>query len=426
MVVQRAVSSMDAVRPKMERSRKRSRLIAVAVVAAVLGCGAVWLMVLKPAAPTVERGLVLIDTVKRGSMLRQVRGVGTLVPEEIRWIASRTAGRVDRVLLRPGAVVTEESVILVLTNPEVEQAAANAESQLTAVEAELVNLNVTLEREVLAAESALASARAEREQSRLRAELNEELFKQGLLSSVDYKLSRVNAEHAATRLEIEEKRFKFARESIAPQLAVKQAEVARLRAQAKLRQDELASLSVRAGMKGVLQVLPVEIGSQVQTGVNLARVADPTRLKAQIRIAETQTRDIQIGQRVSIDTRNGLIEGAVERIDPSVQNSTVAVDVTLSGELPRGARPDLSIEGVIEIERLDDVLYVTRPAFGQESGVVGLFKLEADGVHAALTRVTLGRSSVGLVEIVEGVQSGDRLILSDMSQWSAHDRIKLQ
>ncbi len=401
-------------------------MIAGAVVAAVVGCVGVWLAVLKPAAPTVERGLVLIDTVKRGSMLRQVRGVGTLVPEEIRWIASRTAGRVDRVLLRPGAAVTEESVILILTNPEVEQAAANAESQLIAVEAELVNLKVTLEREVLAAESALASARAEREQSRLRAELNEELFKQGLLSSVDYKLSRVNAEHAGTRLEIEEKRFTFARESIAPQLAVKQAEVSRLRAQAKLRQDEVASLSVRAGMRGVLQVLPVEIGSQVQTGVNLARVADPTRLKAQIRIAETQTRDIQVGQGVSIDTRNGLIEGVVERIDPSVQASTVAVDVSLSGELPRGARPDLSVEGVIEIERLDDVLYVTRPAFGQERGAVGLFKLEADGVHASLTRATLGRSSVNLVEVVEGLQPGDRVILSDMSQWSAHERIKLQ
>lgn len=417
---------MDAVRPKAERSRRRSRMIAGGVGAAVVGCVGVWLAVLKPAAPTVERGLVLIDTVKRGSMLRQVRGVGTLVPEEIRWIASRTAGRVDRVLLRPGAAVTEESVILILTNPEVEQAAANAESQLIAVEAELVNLKVTLEREVLAAESALASARAEREQSRLRAELNEELFKQGLLSSVDYKLSRVNAEHAGTRLEIEEKRFTFARESIAPQLAVKQAEVSRLRAQAKLRQDEVASLSVRAGMRGVLQVLPVEIGSQVQTGVNLARVADPTRLKAQIRIAETQTRDIQVGQRVSVDTRNGLIDGAVERIDPSVQASTVAVEVTLSGELPRGARPDLSVEGVIEIERLDDVLYVTRPAFGQESGAVGLFKLEADGVHASLTRATLGRSSVNLVEVVQGLQAGDRVILSDMSQWSAHERIKLQ
>lgn len=417
---------MDAVRPKFERSRKGMHLVVGAGVVAVLGCVVFGLMVLKPAAPTVERGLVLIDTVKRGSMLRQVRGVGTLVPEKIRWIAARTAGRVDQVLLRPGAAVTEESVILVLANPEVEQAAANAESQLTAVEAELVNLNVTLEREVLAAESALAGAWAESEQARLRAELNEELFAQGLLSSVDHKLSRVNAEHAGTRLKIEEKRLKFARDSIAPQLAVKQAEVARLRAQAKLRRDEVASLSVRAGMRGVLQVLPVEIGAQVQMGTNLARVADPTRLKAEIRIAETQTRDIQVGQRVSIDTRNGFIEGAVERIDPSVQNNTVAVDVILGGELPRGARPDLSIEGVIEIERLDDVLHVTRPAFGQEGGPVGLFKLEGDGVHAALTRVTLGRSSVGSVEIVQGLQAGDRVILSDLSQWSAQERIKLQ
>ena len=417
---------MDVARPKSERSGKRKRLAVGGIVAVALGCIAVPLVLLKPAAPTVERELVLIDTVKRGSMLRQVRGAGTLVPEEIRWIASRTAGRVDRVLLRPGAAVTEASVILILTNPEVEQAAMNADSQLTAAEAELVNLNVTLEREVLAAESALAGARAEGEQSRLRAELNEELFKQGLLSSVDHKLSRVNAEHAGARLGIEEKRFKFARESIAPQLAVKQAEVVRLRAQAKLRHDELASLSVRAGMRGVLQVLPVEIGSQVQTGVNLARVADPARLKAQIRIAETQTRDIQVGQPAVVDTRNGLIEGKVERIDPSVQNNTVAVEITLAGELPRGARPDLSVDGVIELERLDDVVYVSRPTFGQEGGPVGLFKLEADGVHASLTQATLGRSSVGLVEIVRGLQPGDRVILSDMAQWSAHDRIKLK
>ncbi len=416
---------MDIQRPDQSKARRKKRIL-IGVAGAVVLAGITFVLArLKPAAPTVERNLVWIDTVKRGPMVRQVRGTGTLVPEEIRWIAARTQGRVDRIVLRPGAIVEPESVLLVLSNPDVEQAAASAESQLKAAEAELVNLEVQLRSGVLASESAAASAQAAFEQTKLRAEVNEELFRDGLVSSLDMRLSKVTAQHAATANEIEKKRFAFAKDSIAPQLAVKAAQVDRFRADARLRRDEFNALSVRAGMRGVLQVLPVEVGAQVQPGANLARVADPARLKAQVHIAETQAKDILIGQLAQIDTRNGIVEGKVVRVDPSVQNGTVTVDITLTGDLPKGARPDLSVDGVIELERLDNVVFVGRPAFGQDRATVGIFKLDPEGVHAARTQVQLGRSSVNTIEIVGGLQPGDRVILSDMSQWDASPRIKL-
>lgn len=416
---------MDIPRPDQSKAKRKKRIVYSLVAVAALTGITVLLARLKPAAPTVERSLVWIDTVKRGEMRREVRGLGTLVPEEIRWIAARTQGRVDRIVLRPGAAVTPDSVILQLANPDVVQAAANADSQLKAAEAELLNLRVTLQSGVLAAESAAASAKADYEQSKLRAEVNEQLFKEGLVSALDLRLSKVTAEQAQTRNGIEQKRFAFAKESITPQLAVKEAEVDRFRAQAKLRHDELDALAVRAGMNGVLQLLPVEVGAQVQPGTNLARVADPTKLKAEIRIAETQAKDIQIGQMATVDTRNGVVQGTVARVDPSVQNGTVTVDVTLPAELPRGARPDLSVDGTIELERLDNVIFVGRPAFGQEKSKVSIFKLDAAGSYATRIPVGLGRSSVNYIEIVSGLQPGDRVILSDMSQWDANDRIKL-
>lgn len=416
---------MDIPRPDQKKAKRKKRILYVSAAAVALVGITVALGQLKPAAPTVDRNLVWIDMVKRGEMRREVRGLGTLVPEEIRWIAARTQGRVDRIVLRPGARVEPDSVILHLANPDVVQAAAHADSQLKAAEAELINLRVTLQSGVLAAESAAANAKAEFEQSKLRAEVNEELFKEGLVSALDLRLSRVTAEQAATRNQIEQKRYAFAKDSIAPQLAVKEAEVERFRAQAKLRHDELDALAVRAGMSGVLQLLPVEVGAQVQPGTNLARVADPTRLKAEIRIAETQAKDIQIGQLATVDTRNGVVQGTVARVDPSVQNGTVTVDVSLPAELPRGARPDLSVDGTIELERLDDVVYVSRPAFGQERSKVGIFKLDASGDYATRTQVTLGRSSVNTVEIVAGLEPGERIILSDMSQWDSADRIRL-
>lgn len=417
---------MDIQRPDQSKAKRRKRIIYGSVAALVLIGITVALAQLKPAAPSVEANLLWPDTVKRGQMLRQVRGLGTLVPEEIRWIAARTQGRVDKIVLRPGAQVTPDSVILILTNPDVEQAALSAESQLKASEAELLNLKSTLESQVLAAEVATASAKADYETSKLRAEVNAELFKDGLVSDLDRRLIAVTAEQAKTRHEIEQKRFAFAKNSTAPQLAVKEAEVERNRAQARLRRAEFDALTVRASMTGVLSALPVEVGAQVQPGTNIARVADPSKLKAEIRIAETQARDVQIGQLASIDTRNGVVEGKVGRIDPAVQNGTVTVDVFLTGELPRGARPDLSVDGTIELERLDNVVYVGRPAFGQENSTVGIFKIEPDGVYASRTQVKLGRSSVNTIEIVSGLQPGDRVILSDTSQWDAHDRIKLK
>lgn len=416
---------MDIPRPDQTKAKRKKRIMyavagVIALIAITIGLGR-----LKPAAPTVDRSVVLIDTVKRGEMRREVHGLGSLVPEEIRWIAARTQGRVDRIVLRPGAIVTTDSVILMLTNPDVQQAAAGADSELKAAEAELLNLRVTLQSGVLQAESAAASTKAEYEQAKLKAEVNDQLFKDGLVSALDLKLSKVTAEQAETRNQIEQKRYAFAKESTAPQLAVKEASVDRLRAQAKLRHDELDALSVRASMSGVLQVLPVEVGAQVQPGTNLARVADPTKLKAEVRIAETQAKDVQIGQRAIIDTRNGVVEGTVARVDPSVQNGTVTVDVSLPSELPRGARPDLSIDGTIELERLDNVVYVGRPAFGQEKSKVGMFKLDASGDYAVRTQVNLGRSSVNTIEVVSGLQPGDRVIVSDMSQWDATDRIKL-
>jgi HlyD family secretion protein len=413
---------MDIPRPNAAKEKRRKRIITASIVAVALIGVTFALARLKP---TVDRNLVWIGDVKRGPMVRQVRGLGTLVPEEIRWIAARTDGRVDRIVLRPGATVAPDSIILVLSNPTVVEAATSAESQLKSAEAELGNFKVTLQRGVLDAEAGLANAKSAFETNKLQAEVNDDLFKDGLVSNLELRRSKVAAEDASTLYEIEQKRYAFTKESIAPQLAVKDAEVDRIRAQAKLRRDEADALSVRAGMPGVLQVLPVEVGAQVQPGANLARVADPTRLKAEVRIAETQAKDIQIGQVASIDTRNGIVTGHVSRIDPSVQNGTVTVDVSLEGELPRGARPDLSVDGTIELERLDDVIYMGRPAFGQERSTVGIFKLDLDGNYATRTQVQLGRSSVNTIEIVNGLRPGDRVILSDMTQQDANERIRL-
>lgn len=416
---------MDIPRPSQAKAKLRRRIILISGGVLALAAITIGLARLKPAAPTVDRSLVWIDTVKQGDMVREVRGLGTLVPEDISWIAARTQGRVERIILRPGAIVKADSVILILSNPAVEQAAADADSQLKAGEAELTNLKVQLDRSVLDAESTAASVQAEYEQDKLRAQVNSELYKDGLLASLDNQLSQVTADEAATRNTIEQKKLAFERDSVAPQLAVKEAEVDRLRAQARLRHDDLDALHVKAGMDGVLQVLPVEVGAQVEPGANLARVADPTQLKAEVRIAETQAKDVRIGQPASIDTRNGIALGHVSRIDPSVQNGTVTVDVSLNRPLPDGARPDLSVDGTIQLERLDNVVYVGRPAFGQEDTTVGIFRLDASGSYAYRTRVKLGRGSVNSIEIDDGLRPGDRVILSDMTQWDANDRIRL-
>ena len=416
---------MDIARPSQARAKRRKRILLGAAAVIILTVITVALERLKPAAPTVDRSLVWIGTAKRGPMVRQVRGPGTLVPEDITWLAARTQGRVDRIILHPGAIVKPDSVILILNNPDVVQAASDAESQLKAGEAELANLKMTLEGAELNAESEAATARANFEQARMTAEVDQNLFKDGLVAELQLRLAKVNAEQSKELNSIAEKRYLFAKESTAPQLAVKQAEVDRLADQARLKRNEANALSVTAGMNGVLQVVPVEVGAEVQPGTNLARVADPTRLKAEVQIAETQAKDVQLGQRAEIDTRNGIATGTVSRIDPSVQNGTVTVDVALPRPLPSGARPDLSVDGTIELERLDDVVFVERPAFGQEKSTVEIFKLDPDGVYAARVPVALGRSSVNTIEIVKGLEPGDRVILSDMSQWDANERIKL-
>jgi HlyD family secretion protein len=416
---------MDIARPSQAKEKLRKRIILGVCAAAVLVGITVVLRRLKPAVPTVDRSLVWIDTVKRGPMIRQVRGPGTLIPVDIRWIAARTQGRVDRIDLLPGAQVEPDSVILVLSNPDVTQAAIDAVSQLKAEEAKLTNLKVQVESTVLQSESDAANARASYEQAHLQAEVNDQLFKDGLVSELEQRKSKVTAEQADEVNTIAQKKYAFAKDSVVPQLAVEQAEVDRLGAQAKLKLNEADALNVRAGMRGILQVVPVEVGAQVQPGTNLARVADPTRLKAEIEVAETQAKDVLIGQSADIDTRNGIASGKVSRVAPSVQNGTVTVEIALPGELPHGARPDLSVDGVVELEHLNDVVYVGRPAFGQEHTVAGIFKLDEDGSYATRTQVQLGRSSVNTIEIVKGLEPGDRVILSDMSQWDSHDRIRL-
>jgi HlyD family secretion protein len=380
---------------------------------------------LKPAAPSVERATVWTDTVKRGEMLRQVRGLGTLVPEDIRWIPAATQARVDRVVVRPGAVVQPNTIILELSNPESERDILDAEWQLKAGEAELANVRVKLESDFLTQRSAMAAIDADYRQAKLQAEVDQKLTSEGLTSELNFERSKVKAEVLSTRLEIEHKRLDIASDAVKAQLAVQQAKVEQLRALYHLRRSQHDSLHVRAGIAGVLQQVPVDVGQQVAPGTNLARVADPKRLKATIKIPEVQAKDVQIGQVAEIDTRNGVVPGRVSRIDPAVQNGTVTVDVSLEGALPQGARPDLSVDGTIEIERLADVLYVGRPVHGQPSSTVGIFKLVEGGKEAVRVQVKLGRSSVSTIEIVDGLKVGDQVVLSDMSNWDSFDRIRL-
>lgn len=379
---------------------------------------------LKPAAPSVDRATVWIDTVKKGSMIRQVRGSGTLVPEEIRWIPATTQGRVEKILLRPGANVTPDTVILELTNPELRQSVMDAQLGFGSAQAAYQNRKAELESQLLNQESDAANIEATFKQAALTLEANEQLYKDGLVSELQVKGFRGQVDELKNRLAIARKRLTIATEGVKSQLAPQAAEVDQRRANYELRVRQLDDLKVKAGMPGVLQLVPVEVGSQVAPGTNLARVANPTNLKAELRIAETQTKDIRIGQPAEIDTRNGIVQGRVSRIDPASSGGTVGVDVILEGALPAGARPDLSVDGTIRLEKLDDVIYVGRPAFGQELSTVTLFKLTPDGEAHRVT-VQLGRSSVNTIEIRQGLQPGDQVILSDMSTYDQFERIRL-
>jgi len=420
---------MDIARPDQARKRRRKRLL-LGLAGVVLIAGVtVGLAQLKPAAPTVERSSVWTDTVKRGQMLRQVRGNGTLVPEQIQFVQADTDGRVERILVLPGAEVKADTILLELSNPELKQATFDAEWQLKAAEAQLTKLKVQLESERLTQKAATATLKSEYEQARLEAEADAVLSKDGLVANLNAKRTQAKADDLGTRLQIEEERLKISEESAKAQVAVQEAELQKVRALLDLKQRQVAALQVRAGIGGVLQqigdTVTLQVGQRVTPSATLAKIVQPTKLKAEIKIAETQAKDVLIGQPAAIDTRNGIIPGRVVRVDPSVFNGTVTVDVKLEGPLPRGARPDLSVDGTIELERLDDVLYVGRPVQGQPESTVSVFKVINGGKEAVRIAVKLGRSSVSTIEVVEGLQSGDEVVLSDMSAWDNHERIKL-
>jgi HlyD family secretion protein len=418
---------MDIARPpEVAQQRKRRRIIIGVAVVLFLIVTTVALARLKPAAPSVDAGPLWIDTVKRGMMLRQVRGNGVLIPDEIRWVTALTDGRVERVLVQPGTAVTADTVLLELSNPQTEQAAMTADLDLRTAKAGYEVLKADLERELLAQRVVSAGVAADAAQAAMDADANEAMAKQGLISSIVLRQSKMRAETAAAREKMELQRLASTERTLAVRLDVQQAEVQRRQTMATLRRNEAVGLKVRAGVSGVLQEVPVEVGQRITPGTNLARVADPTRLRAQLQIAETQVKDVAIGQKAEIDTRNGITLGHVVRIDPAAKNGTVTVDVVLDQALPRGARPDMSVDGTIELERLVDVLYVGRPAFGQEQAKLSLFKLSADGTEATLTAVELGKNSVNAVEVKRGLNVGDRVVLSDMGQWDGYDRLRLR
>jgi HlyD family secretion protein len=414
---------MDIPRPSRPKTRK---YILYGVVLLIVLVTTVAVARIEPAAPTVDRAGIWTDTVRRGTMVRQVRGPGTLVPEQIRYISAVTAGRVERVLAQPGMQVTPETELLLLSNPDVQLQSMEAQRQVAGSEANLANLRATLENQRLTQEAAVATVRSQHREAERQAAANRQMAERGLIPQLDMRRSEDTAEELRTRLEIELQRLRFIEESMQAQLASQRSEVQRVRSLSTFQDAYVRSLTVTAGASGVLRELPLQEGEWVNPGTRLAVVVQPGRLRAELRIPETQARDVAVGQRATIDTRNGLVEGRVVRIDPAVQNGTVTVDVALEGELPRGARPDLSVDGTIEIERLENVLYAGRPAYGQAESTVGLFRVEPGGDDARRVNARLGRSSVNTIEIASGLQEGDVIILSDMSQWDGHERVRLR
>ena len=415
---------MDKPRPDQTRKKRIKRILySIIAIGAVTGV-TYGLSQLEPAAPRVERATLYPDTVQRGQMVRQVRGIGKLVPEEVRWIPAQSQGLVERILLEPGVLVTPGSIIVELSNPQLEQDTRNSELDIVAEEANLANLRVQLESSLLNQRAGAASVEAEFKRSQLQFEADSELHREGLKSDLDLNLSRVQSENVAERWDFEQQVMAMAARANEAQLAAAKTRLEQLRAVYQLKVDQLDRLRVRAGISGVLEQVPVEVGQQLSAGANVARVSEPSKLKAELAIPETQARDILIGQYVDVDTRNGIIPGTVIRIDPVVESGTVTVDVSLDGELPRGARPDLSVDGTIEIERLENVLYVGRPAYGQANSLVSMFRILETG-EAIRTTVQLGRTSVSEIEILGGLEVGDEVILSDMSSWDEFDRIQL-
>jgi len=419
---------MDIARPEFKLQKRRRQIILFGVGAVLVVAVSIGVMRLKPAAPSVERGTVWTDVVKRGPMLRQVRGPGSLLPvqEAVRQIPAETEATVVRIRVLPGTQVQADTVLLEMSNSQVEQAAIDAQLQLKAAEAEYQSLRVRLDSDLMTQKAGAATVNADYSQAQRQADTDKALYDLGVISGLAYKSSKGKADELTTRNDLEGQRLAINKKAIETQLAQEQAKVDQAGTLAALKQKQLDALRVRAGISGVLVDLPMQVGQHLQPGAMLAKVVQPEHLMAALKIAETQARDVQFGEPASIDTHNGVISGTVMRVDPAVQNGTVTVDVKLTGEMPRGARPDLSVDGTIDLERLDNVLYVGRPAFGQENSTISLFKLDTDGKEAVRVPVKVGRESVNSIQIFEGLHEGDTVILSDMSRWDKTDRIRLE
>jgi RND family efflux transporter, MFP subunit len=418
---------MDIARPEFKKQKRQRQIIVGAVAFVALAAATFGVSRLKPAAPSVERSTVWTDTVKRGPMLRQVRGLGSLVPSQefIRQIPAETDATVVRIRELPGSQVKADTIILEMSNPQVEQAALDARLQLKATQAALESMRVRVQSDLMNQRAAAATVTSDYSQAKLQADMNKELRDLGLTSELIYKNSQTKSEELAIRNSLEGERLDINRKAIDSQIAEQVAKVDQMRALAELKQKQLEALKVRAGIEGVLVDLPLQVGQHVLPGTMLAKVVQPNHLMAILKVAETQARDVQIGQPAIVDTHNGTVPGTVMRVDPGVQNGTVTVDVKLTGELPRGARPDLSVDGTIDLERLEDVLYVGRPAFGQETSTISLFKLDPDEKGAVRVPVKVGRASVNSIQVLEGLREHDTVILSDMSRWDNAERIRL-
>ena len=419
---------MDIARPEFKQQKRKRQIAASIVGILVIAAVTVAVYRLRPAAPTVERGTVWPDTVKRGSMLRQVRGVGSLLPsqEAVLQIPAETEATVVRIRMLPGSLVKADTVLLEMSDPAVEQASIDAELQLKEAEAEYQSQRMKLESDLMNEKAGAATVQADYSQALLQAQTDKALYDLGVISGLAYKASKGKSDELTTRHGLEGERLASTQKSIDSQLAEQQSKVEQTRVLAQLKKKQLDALKVRAGIDGVLVELPLHVGEHVTPGTMLAKVVQPNHLMAELKVAETQARDVQIGEPASVDTHNGVISGEVMRVDPAVQNGTVTVDVKLTGELPKGARPDLSVDGTVDLERLDNVLYVGRPAFGQENSTISLFKLGPDGHEATRVSVKVGRASVNYIQILDGLHEGDTVILSDMSRCDNTDLIRLQ
>jgi HlyD family secretion protein len=418
---------MDISRPDLKAKKRKRQVLTIAVGVVVLAVVTFLVMRLKPASPTVDRSVVWTDTVKRGPLIVQVRGLGTLVPREdaIRQIPAQTEATVVSILTLPGSIVKPDTILLQLSDPQTTQQAIDAELALKEARADLSNTQVKVQSDLMAQKSTEATVNADYQQAQRQAKTNKALYGLGVISGLVYNASQGTADELSTRNKLQEQTVDINEKAIQSQLAVQQAKVSQAQAIYELKKQQLEALKVRAGISGVLTDLPLVVGQHVTIGTMLAQVVQPNQLKAQLKIAETQARDIQLGQPATIDTHNGLAEGTVSRIDPAVQNGTVTVDVKLTGNIPEGARKDLSVDGTIDLERLKDVLYVGRPAFGNENSTITLFRLDPEGKGAVRVPVKVGHASVNAIQVQQGLHEGDTVILSDMSRYDTTDRIRL-